>query len=416
MEFARAGFHAVGIDVDPDRVHRINAGESYITDVGSDDLASLVRSGNLTASNNPAELARADVIFICVPTPATKAKAPDVSYIEEACEEIARHLRLGQLIVLESTTYPGTTEEVMLPILQRSGLMAGRDFFVAFSPERVDPGNKSFDTRTTPKVVGGITPLCAELTKTAFQQFIDAEKIHIVSSPKAAEMTKLLENTFRAVNIALVNELTVLCDRMGINIWEVIDAASTKPFGYMPFYPGPGVGGHCIPVDPYYLSHKAREYDFITKFIEHAAEVNLSMPDYVTRRVAEALNECDRSVRDARILVLGAAFKRDVNDARNSPALRVMELLLKDGARVSYNDPYIPQVTVSDGHYSKKSRTVELQSVELTEETLSSSDCVVITAAHRAYDFGWVVRHAPLIVDTVNATRGLSKDGNVRLI
>ncbi len=407
VEFAKAGFVVTGIDKDSRRTAAINDGLSHILDVSSDVLSELVRRRVLVATANYEASPELDVIFICVPTPHDAAKAPDLSYIRSASEEIAKRLRPGQLIILESTTYPGTTEEVMLPILEKSGLRPGVDFSVAFSPERVDPGNKQFDTHTTPKVVGGLTPHCAELAKQVFEHIIegDSKAVHIVSSPRAAEMTKLLENCFRSVNIALVNEMALLCDRMGINVWEVIDAAATKPFGYMPFYPGPGVGGHCIPVDPYYLSWKAREFDFYTKFIELAAETNLSMPFHVVSKVAEALNSKDKSLRDSRLLVLGAAFKKDVNDARNSPALRVIELLIKDGACVDYNDPYIASITVGVGIYSRKSHDVRLDSVELTREAVEAADCVVIAVAHSSYDYDWIVEHSALIVDTVNATK-----------
>ncbi|MDE3077052.1 MAG: nucleotide sugar dehydrogenase [Chloroflexota bacterium] len=411
VEFAKAGFLVTGIDVNSQRADGISQGHSHILDVPPRVLASLVTAGVLRATDNFEVVSKLDVVFICVPTPHDAAKAPDLSYIRAASLEIGKRLRQGQLIILESTTYPGTTEEVMLPLLEQSGLRPGIDFAVAFSPERVDPGNKLFDTRTTPKVVGGLTPHCAELTKQVFEQIIegDGQAVHIVSSPRAAEMTKLLENCFRSVNIALVNEMALLCDRMGINIWEVIDAAATKPFGFMPFYPGPGVGGHCIPVDPYYLSWKAREFDFYTKFIELAAETNLSMPFHVVSKIAEALNGQEKSLRDSRLLVLGAAFKKDVNDARNSPALRVMELLLKEGAHVQYHDPYIPCVSVGLGVFSRKSRDIELTSIELTAAALQEADCVVVTVAHSAYDFDWVVDHAALVVDTVNATKRVAR-------
>ncbi|HEY8691244.1 MAG TPA: nucleotide sugar dehydrogenase [Chloroflexota bacterium] len=409
VELARAGFQVLGIDTNRDRVENVNRGETHVLDVPSEVIAPLIRERQLSATASFDAVSELDVIFICVPTPHDAAKAPDLSYIQAASHEIGKRLRAGQLIVLESTTYPGTTEEVMLPLLEASGLRAGVDFAVAFSPERVDPGNRTFDTRTTPKVVGGLTPLCGELAKLVFEQFLgEGATVHIVSSPRAAEMTKLLENCFRSVNIALVNELMLLCDRMGINIWEVIDAAATKPFGYMPFYPGPGVGGHCIPVDPYYLSWKARQYDFYPKFIDLAAEINLSMPFYVVSKVAEALNGVDKSLRDSRILVLGAAFKRDVNDARNSPALRVMELLLKDGALLEYHDPYVPEITLGMGLFSRRSHEVQMESAKLTDDALRKADCVVITVAHTTYDFDRIVRNAKLVVDTVNATKHVS--------
>jgi UDP-N-acetyl-D-glucosamine dehydrogenase len=406
VELAKAGFRVTGIDVNSRRVATVNTGVSHVLDVADAVLAPLVRQGHLRAVDNFETVPELDVIFICVPTPHDAAKAPDLTYVREASAEIGKRLRAGQLIVLESTTYPGTTEEVMLPLLQESGLKPGEDFAVAFSPERVDPGNQRFDTQTTPKVVGGLTPRCGELTKLVFEQILSqGASVHLVSSPRAAEMTKLLENCFRSVNIALVNEMMLLCDRMGINVWEVIDAAATKPFGFMPFYPGPGVGGHCIPVDPYYLSWKARQYDFYTKFIELAAEINLSMPFYVVQKVAEALNSRDKSVRDSKILVLGAAFKKDVNDARNSPSIRVMELLLKDGARLEYHDPYVPEVTVGLGIFSRRSQDMCLTSVDLAETVVRSADCVVITVPHSSYDFNWIVEKSKLVVDTVNATK-----------
>jgi UDP-N-acetyl-D-glucosamine dehydrogenase len=418
VELAKAGFTVTGIDKDCRKVAGVNRGQSHILDVPGDLVGSLVGQGKLKASETYDVASELDVIFICVPTPHDEAKAPDLTFVQSASEEIGARLRQGQLIVLESTTYPGTTEEVMLPLLQRSGLTPGEDFAVAFSPERVDPGNHQFDTRTTPKVVGGLTPRCSELTKLVFEQILGGgAQVHVVSSPRAAEMTKLLENCFRSVNIALVNELALLSDRMGINIWEVIDAAATKPFGYMPFYPGPGVGGHCIPVDPYYLSWKARQYDFYTKFIELAAEINLSMPFYVAQKVAEALNSQDKSVRDSRVLVLGAAFKKNVNDARNSPSLRVMELLLRDGAKLEYNDPYVPSVKVGMGIFSRRSHEIELQSVELDQAAISQADCVVVTVAHSSYDFDWIVRQASLVVDAVNATKSARQNAeNVVLI
>lgn len=409
VELARSGFRVTGIDVSQKRVCAIRAGVSHIVDVSSDELGPLVREGKLEATDSYEALPDLDVVFICVPTPHDAAKAPDLAYVEAASREIGKRLRVGQLVVLESTTYPGTTEEVMLPLLQASGLIPGQDFSVAFSPERVDPGNTKFDTRTTPKVVGGLTPRCSQLTKLMFEQILDGSAtVHVVSSPRAAEMTKLLENCFRSVNIALVNEMALLCDRMGINIWEVIEAAATKPFGYMPFYPGPGVGGHCIPVDPYYLSWKARQYDFYTKFIELAAEINLSMPFYVAQKVAEALNSRDKSVRDSNVLVLGAAFKKDVNDARNAPSLRVMELLLKDGARIEYHDPYVSEITVGLGIYSRKSQDIRLESIVLDADTLKAADCVLITVAHSNFDFDWIVANARLVVDAVNATRAVT--------
>jgi len=322
-----------------------------------------------------------------------------------ASEGIGSHLRPGQLIVLQSTTYPGTTEEVVLPILERSGLKAGVDFYLAFSPERINPGDKVFTVENTPKVVGGLTPQCGELARVLLAQL--TPQVHVVSSPRVAEMTKLLENIYRSVNIALVNELALLSERMGIDIWEVIEAASTKPFGFMPFYPGPGVGGHCIPVDPYYLSWKAREYDFYTKFIELAAEVNQAMPYHVVSKISEGLNRQGKPLRGARVLILGVTFKRDVDDARNSPAQRIIELLLAQKVQVTYNDPYVPQFKIGHDVFYRDGLT--LRSVDLSETLLAEQDCTVIVAGHTSYDYAWVVRHAPLIIDTVNAARGVSE-------
>jgi len=365
------------------------------------EVTEAVEGGYLSATTDYEVLREIDVIFICVPTPFTKTKTPDLSYVVAAAEEIMQRLKPGQLIVLQSTTYPGTTEEDVLPILESSGLVAGRDFHLAFSPERTNPGDRQHTVRNTPKVIGGVTPRCAELARLLLGRLMP--QVHLVSSPRAAEMTKLLENVYRSVNIALVNELAKLCERMDIDIWEVIEAASTKPFGFMPFYPGPGVGGHCVPVDPYYLFWKAREYDFYPRFIELAAELNQGMPHYVIARVSEALNAQGKTLHQAKVLVLGVSFKPDVDDARNSPAQRVIELLLSRGAQVSYNDPHIPQFTVGNDVFYREELT--LNSMPLTEELLANHDCVVITAGHSSYDYGWIVAHAPLVVDTMNATR-----------
>src|SRR5574341_1894084 len=348
--FARAGVRVRAIDVSGSRAQAINRGESHIPDVPSADLAPQVSAGRLTASTEYREGGRAEATVICVPSPFTRMKAPDLSYIEAACRSLAPHVAPGSLVVLQSTTYPGTTEELVRPILETAGRRAGRDFFLAFSPERIDPGNKRYSAHNTPKVVAGIDPTSTEAAAALFALLVPPDQIHRVSGPRVAEMCKLLENIFRSVNIALVNELAKLCDRMHIDIWEVIDAAATKPFGFMAFYPGPGVGGHCIPVDPYYLSWKAREYDFYTKFIELAAEVNQTMPFYTVRKVTEALNRVGRSVKAAKILILGVAFKRDIDDPRNSPALEVLKALLTRGAEVSYHDPYVPVVSLDEAH------------------------------------------------------------------
>jgi len=348
--FARAGVRVLGIDVSGNRVQAINRGESHIPDVPSADLAPVVASGHLAATTEYRECARADATVICVPTPFTRMKAPDLSYIEAACRSLAPHVAPGSLVVLQSTTYPGTTEELVRPILETAGRRAGRDFLLAFSPERIDPGNKRYGAHNTPKVVAGVDDASTEAACALFGLLVPPDQIHRVSGPRVAEMCKLLENIFRSVNIALVNELAKLCHRMGIDIWEVIDAAATKPFGFMPFYPGPGVGGHCIPVDPYYLSWKAREYDFYTKFIELAAEVNSSMPFFTVNRIIEALNRQGKPLLGARVLILGAAFKRDIDDPRNAPALELMRALVTRGAEVSYHDPHVPVVSLDGGH------------------------------------------------------------------
>jgi UDP-N-acetyl-D-glucosamine dehydrogenase len=401
--FAKAGFRVTGVDVDRGKIGAIAAGESTIPDVPDDELAPHVASGRLTVTLDYDALYEVDAIFICVPTPYDAQRAPDLSFIRSASASIQSRLRPGQLVVLQSTTYPGTTDEVVLPILEKSGLRAGEDFYLAFSPERIDPGNVQWTAYNTPKVVGGITPACTELASDLLRQM--GASVHCVSSPRAAELTKLLENTFRAVNIALVNELALLSERMGIDFWEVIEAAETKPFGFMPFYPGPGVGGHCIPVDPYYLLWKAREYDFYTRFIELAAEVNEAMPYHVVELVTEVLSEAGLALKGAGVLLLGVAFKPDVDDARNSPAKRVIELLLRRGAAVTYHDPYVPRFSVGNDVFHRQG--VALESVELTDEALSAADCVVIVTGHRKVDYRRVVDRAARVVDTCNATAGV---------
>lgn len=397
--FAKAGFRVSGVEVDRNKVEDIAAAKSYIPDVDGFDLLPHVESGRLTATLDYDVLRDVDAIFICVPTPYDAQRAPDLSFIRSASESIKTRLTRGQLIVLQSTTYPGTTEEVVLPILEESGLKAGEDFFLGFSPERIDPGNKQWTAYNTPKVVGGLTPECTRLTTSLLEQM--GALVHPVSSTRAAEMSKLLENTFRAVNIALVNELALLAERMKIDLWEVIEAAETKPFGFMPFYPGPGVGGHCIPVDPYYLLWKAREYDFYTKFIELAAEVNEAMPYHVVELVTEALSRGGLPLRGAQILVLGVAFKPGVDDPRNSPAKRIIELLLSRGALVSYHDPYVPRFRIGNDVFHHEG--VALESVSLTGEALSGADCVVIVTGHRNVDYERVVDQAARVVDTCNA-------------
>jgi UDP-N-acetyl-D-glucosamine dehydrogenase len=406
VALGKAGFAVTGIDVSQQKVDLTNQGRSSIPDVTSGDLAALVQANQLTATTNYDALREVDVIFICVPTPFDSMKAPDLTFVRQASAGIAPRLRPGQLVVLQSTTYPGTTEEIVKPILEKTGLVAGQDFFLAFSPERIDPGRQDFTVENTPKVVGGINPASAQLAGSLFAKL--TPHVHLVSSPRAAEMTKLLENIFRSVNIALVNELAVLSERMGIDFWEVIEAAKTKPFGFMPFYPGAGVGGHCIPVDPYYLSWKAREYDFYTRFIELAAEVNGDMPYHTVTLVQQGLNRFGKNLRDAKILVLGVAFKPDIDDARNSPAERIIELLLKEGAQVSIHDPYAPRFRVGGDVVLKE--VVEFESVRLTPQLLAGADCCVIVTGHHNTDYDWVVRQSNLVVDTANATRNITQN------
>jgi UDP-N-acetyl-D-glucosamine dehydrogenase len=396
VEFADAGLEVVGIDLDVRKVDEVNAGHSYIPDVPTADVARLRQAGRLRATSDFAEVAELDTLNICVPTPLRKTKDPDMSYIVAAAEQIAKHLRRGHLVVLESTTYPGTTAEVLQPMFEATGLVAGRDFFLAFSPERVDPANPTFNTRNTPKVVGGTTPACAAVASALYATGIDT--IVPVSSTQVAEMVKLLENTFRAVNIGLVNELALMCDRMGIDVWEVVNAARTKPFGFMPFYPGPGLGGHCIPIDPFYLSWKAKQAGFEARFIELAGHVNAAMPHYVADKVGEALNTVRKAVNGSAILVLGIGYKRDIDDIRESPALDVMHVLRQRGARVSYADPHVPLLRARDWPGNE-----DLRSVDLTREALAACDCAVIVTDHKAFDWPMVADAAPLIVDTRNA-------------
>ncbi|HZQ06196.1 MAG TPA: nucleotide sugar dehydrogenase [Anaerolineae bacterium] len=407
--FAQAGFPTIGLDLDARKVDLINRGESYIPDVETSIIRALVEEKRLRASTDDHILHDADVIFICVPTPFDRMKAPDLAAIRGASESIARNLKPGQMVILQSTTYPGTTEEFVLPILETSGLKAGEDFYLAFSPERIDPGNKQWSAANMPKVLGGLTPHSTELARDLLATL--TPHVHLVSTPRAAEMTKLLENIFRSVNIALVNELALLCERMDIDIWEVIEAAKTKPFGYMPFYPSAGVGGHCIPVDPYYLSWKAREYDFYTKFIELAAEVNQSMPFHVVNLIGEALNHSGKSFEGANVLVLGVAFKRDIDDARNSPAERIIELLLSRRANVSYHDPYVPHFHIGDSVFHRQG--LVLEGVLLTPETVRAADVIVIVTGHRNVDYGMVLANARRVVDTTSITSGLPHDGKV---
>lgn len=396
LEFVEENFPTIGFDIDATKVEALTAGNSYIKHISSEKIKEAVDKDLFRATDDFSQLAEADCVLVCVPTPLNKHREPDISYIETTSETISKHLRKGQLIILESSTFPGTTEEVMRPILEKSGLKCHEDFYLAFSPEREDPNNPNYSTKTIPKVVGANDPHTLELTKTLYDQVI-VETV-TVSSSQAAEATKLLENIFRSVNIAMVNEMKVILDRMGIDVWEVIEAASTKPFGYMPFYPGPGLGGHCIPIDPFYLTWKARQYDISTKFIELAGEVNTDMPYYVVAKVADALNNDKKSLNGARILILGMAYKKDIDDLRESPTLKLIEILSKKGARVDYNDPLISELWPMR-HYD-----YDIKSVELTAENINEYDAVLISTAHSIYDWDFIVENARLVIDTRNAT------------
>ena len=402
VEFAEAGFTVVGLDTNERKMELLNQGISYIPDVASADVAPLVESGTLSGTSEYDVLRTADAISICVPTPLSKTKDPDISYIVSAAEQIGRYAHPGMLVVLESTTYPGTTEEIILPRIADNGLQVGQDYFLAFSPERVDPGNALWNTANTPKVMGGVTADCLEVAVALYEHAV--ETVIQVSSAQAAEMVKLLENTFRAVNIALVNEMAIMCDKLGVDVWEVIQAAATKPFGFMPFYPGPGVGGHCIPLDPHYLSWKLKTLNYNARFIELAGEINSHMPDFVVGRVVTALNGDKKPVNGSRVLVLGVAYKPDIDDVRESPALDVIRLLLAQGAVVSYHDPYIPDLC-REG--------LDLHSVDL-EIAVAAADCVVIVTNHSNYDYQWIVDQARLVVDTRHATAGLQ--GKARVV
>ena len=406
VEFAKVGFPVVGIDADGTKVDALGRGECYIEDVNADDVRALVQGGRLTATTDWDAAALADVLIICVPTPFNRNKEPDLSAVTSATEAIASRLRSDQLVVLESTTYPGTTEEVLLPILSRGGLRVGEDFCLAYSPERVDPGNRVYQIANTPKLVGGVTARCARVATALYRAAV--VKVVPMSTPRAAEMAKLLENIFRNVNIALVNELTMLCDRMELDIWEVVEAAATKPFGFMSFQPGPGVGGHCIPVDPVYLSWKAKEFDFYTNFIDLAAEVNANMPYFVVQKLSRALAARGLPIRGAKVLVLGVAFKRDVGDVRNSSALRLMDVLASQGADVRYHDPFVDELTLKDG---------VRRSAKLNAETLGEADCVVVHTDHSSFRWEAIVPHCRLILDTRNATRSVTsgRDAIVKL-
>jgi UDP-N-acetyl-D-glucosamine dehydrogenase len=402
VEYAAEGYQVVGIDLNATKSDRVNAGDSYVGDVPSSVMAPLVAAGFLRATSDFSVVADLDTINICVPTPLRKTKDPDMSYIVDACESIAKYFHPGMLVILESTTYPGTTDELVRPILEKGGLKAGEDFFLCFSPERVDPGNAKYQTKNIPKVVGGYTPECTELGRLFYSQAL--EQVVPVASTQVAEMVKLLENTFRMINIGLVNEIAIMCDGMGINVWEVIDAAATKPFGFMPFYPGPGLGGHCIPIDPFYLSWKTKQAGIEARFIELAGYINGNMPHFVVEKVQAALNEVSKSVKGSKIHVLGVAYKRDIDDVRESPALDIIHLLLRRGATISYTDQYVPEITI-DGATLYAGGEAELV----------DADCVLIVTDHKAFDYKTLPARAKLVVDTRNALKGIESPNVVRL-
>ena len=402
VEFARAGFTVTGIDVSQSKVSQVNAGHSYIGDIPSEVLAPLVKSGKIRATTDFSAVQELDTINICVPTPLRKTKDPDMTFIVSACQEIGMNFHAGMLVILESTTYPGTTDELVLPMLTRSGLQVGRDFFLCFSPERVDPGNPQYQTVNIPKVVGGCTPTCTDLGRLFYSQAL--QTVVPVSSTQVAEMVKLLENTFRMINIGLANEMALMCDRIGVNVWEVIDAAATKPFGFMPFYPGPGLGGHCIPIDPFYLSWKTKQAGIEARFIELAGYINGQMPHFVADKVQNALNDAGKPVKGSKILVMGVAYKRDIEDMRESPALDVMLLLQRRGGIVSYCDPHVPQLNLE---------LIQLNSVP--QDSAADADCVVIITDHKVFDYRMLVEQAKLIVDSRNALKGVESPKIVRL-
>ena len=412
-EFARGGFAATGFEVDAAKAATINSGDSYIGDVPAAHVKELIDDGRLHATTDFDELRDCDAIIICVPTPLRKTKEPDVSYILAAAEQIRKRLRRGQLIILESTTYPGTTDEVLLPMLEETGLKLDQDFLLAFSPERVDPGNPEFKTHNIPKVVGGVTEDSTEAAAALYGQIV--REVHAVSSARVAEAAKLLENTFRAVNIGMANEMARLCYALGIDTWEVIRAAATKPFGFMPFYPGPGIGGHCIPLDPHYLSWKARQHGFDSRFIGLAEEVNSRMPEHVVQLVSDGLNDARKAMNGSRILLLGVAYKKDIDDVRESPALSIIDRLRSKGCDVRYHDPFVNNLTFDDAH--AESGGEPLSSVDLTEEEIRASDCVVIVTNHSGIDYAHVIEQAPLVVDTRNALNGdLRRGSRARII
>jgi len=406
-EFASEGLKVIGFDIDARKVKTLNSGRSIIKHVPHRQVRQMVESGCFRATTRMARLAAVDAILVCVPTPLTENREPDMQYVTGSARTIARYLRRGQLVVLESTTYPGTTRELLAPMLESSGLKAGRDFHLAYSPEREDPGNKDFTTRSIPKVVGGLTRKCLQIACALYNTVI--VKTVPVSSLEAAEATKILENVYRCVNIAMVNELKMVFERMGIDIWEVIGAASTKPFGFKAFYPGPGLGGHCIPIDPFYLTWKARQFGTATRFIELAGEINTNMPGYVVSKTMEALNEQKKSLKGSRVLVLGLAYKKDIDDLRESPSIELIELLRAKGARVDYNDPYIPMT------HKQRRHDLRMKSKRLSAKMLSRYDVVLISTDHSVYDYDWIVKNAKLVVDTRNATSG-TRGGRKKIV
>lgn len=406
LTFIKKDFSVFGIDIDRDRLERVRKGCSYILDVSDEELKKAVETHRLQVTDDFSIIKELDAVIICVPTPLKENKEPDVSYIVSAAEKIKKYIKKGQIIVLESTTYPGTTEEIILPMLEKAGLKEGEDFYLAFSPERVDPSNERYKTENTPKIVGGISPESTRMAVLLYSQVIDT--VIPAASCKVAEMAKLLENTFRIVNIALVNEIALMCDKLGMDVWDVIEAAKTKPYGFMPFYPGPGVGGHCIPVDPIYLSWKAKGYGFAARFIDLASEINSGMPHYVIEKIKRALNKNKKPLKGSKVLLLGAAYKKDVKDLRESPALEIIELLKKEGARVSYYDPYLPYLKIGN---------IDLRSVEFSAGSFQDSDCVAVVTDHSNVDYPFVLQHSPAIVDTRNVFRDVpgAKEKVVRL-
>ncbi|MBS4190229.1 nucleotide sugar dehydrogenase [Bacillus sp. FJAT-49705] len=399
VEKAKAGYKVIGFDVQASRVEQVNMGVNYIGDVVDQDLADMIKSGQLVATTDYARIAEVDAVAICVPTPLDIYQQPDTSYVESSSKEIAKYAHEGMLVVLESTTYPGTTEEIVKPALEEKGLKVGETVFIAYSPERVDPGNKQFKTKNTPKVVGGITENCTKVAASLYRNVLEGD-VHEVSSPAIAEMEKIFENTFRHINIALANEMAILCEKMGIDVWEVIDAAKTKPYGFMAFYPGPGLGGHCIPIDPFYLTWKAREYNYHTKLIELAGEINNSMPEYVITRSMQVLNEDGKALRGAKVAVLGVAYKKDIDDVRESPVLKIVELLEHHGADYKVVDPYVA---------SFKSCNQKIETVEMTKQLLNDADLVLVTTDHTDFDYEVIAKESKVIFDTRNAMKGIEK-------